>query len=380
MNLSGKFTVKEKDLLYVIDRHNPRECPKCLFTSDIAYIPLSGNCEYCNLQDQLRAAANPELWAPLLEKIKRAGENKQHDVLIGISGGEDSSIMLYMAVKVWNLRPLVIHFNNRTNRSEADSNIRVLTKSLNVNFIEYFVDQREYDDLCDSFLLAGVQDADIPNDIAMAKLMYSAARQYGIKYILNGHDFAREGSSPAAWSYMDALYVQSVYTAWTGKKLKNYPLYTFWDQIMSGILGIKQVRPFHFMPNLDRASILQTLKAIGWQDYGGKHNENIYTAFVGNFLLPRKFKIDKRRTYLSAQIREGYIDKEYAKEILKEPAEFNLLDLGDRGPHIMKIVDYSKRGNRNNYDRYNFKKWKPVIWLLYKMGIVAKTFFYKYTQ
>ena len=360
----------------------PRECPRCLFNADFANVPPNGQCNYCDLQDQLRAEANPSLWQPLLNKIKRAGENKPYDVQIGISGGEDSSIMLYMAVKVWNLRPLVIHFNNRTNRPEADSNIRVLTKALNVNFIEYFVDQKEYDALCDAFLLAGVQDADIPNDIAMAKLMYSAARQYGIKYILNGHDYAREGSSPSAWSYMDARYVRSVFKTWgrLGNKLKNYPLYTFWDQIMSGILRIKQVRPFHFMPDLDRASVLQTLKAIGWQDYGGKHNENIYTAFVGNFLLPRKFNIDKRRTYLSAQIREGYIDKEYAKEILKTPAEFNLADLGDRGPHILKLVNLSKIGNRLNYDRYDFKRLKPIIWLLYKMGIVARTFFYKYTQ
>lgn len=355
------------------------ECRTCLFDETIAKIHSDGNCEYCHLQTSLRNSADPSAWAPLLEKIKRAGENKPYDVLIGISGGEDSSVMLYMAVKVWNLRPLVIHFNNRTNRPEADNNIRVLTKALNVNFIEYFVDQKEYDDLCDSFLMAGVQDADIPNDIAMAKLMYTTARENGIKYILNGHDFAREGSSPAAWSYMDALYVQSVYKSWTGKTLKNYPLYTFWDQIVSGFLGIKQVRPFHFMPDLDRASVLQTIKAIGWQDYGGKHNENIYTAFVGNLLLPYKFGIDKRRTYLSAQIREGYIDKEYAKEILATPAEFNVDDLGERRDRIMKLMNFSKKGNRNLYARYNFKRWKPVIWLLYKMGIVAKTFFYKYT-
>lgn len=354
------------------------ECPRCLFTSDIAVIGEK-QCNYCDLQDQLRANAKPEDWQPILNKIKKSGKGKQYDCLIGISGGEDSSVMLYLAVMVWGLRPLVIHFNNRTNRPEADNNIRVITKFFGVNFVEYFVNQQEYDNLTDAFLQAGLQDADIPNDIAMAKLMYTAARENGIKYILNGHDFAREGSSPAAWSYMDAKYVQSVYKKSTGKDLKNYPLYTFWDQIVSGLIGIKQVRPFHYMPNVDRASVLKRLKAIGWKDYGGKHNENIYTAFVGNYLLPKKFNIDKRITYLSAQIREGYISKEYAKEILEKPSEFDLSDLGDRKGHILGLISL-KKGTRDSYSRYNFRKWKVVIWLLAKLNIVPYTFFKKYAQ
>ena len=354
------------------------ECSRCLFTSDIAKINLeTKQCEYCELQDKLRANANPEDLLPMLTQIREAGKGKQYDCLIGISGGEDSSVLLFMAVRIWGLRPLVIHFNNRWNRPEADNNIKVLTKNLNVNFIEYFVDQKEYDDLTNSFLLAGVQDADIPNDIAMAKLMYTTARQHRIKYILNGHDFAREGSSPSAWSYMDAKYVQSVYKKWMHKELENYPLYTFWDQIVSGIIGIKQVRPYHYMPDLNRNEILKELAAIGWLDYGGKHNENIYTAFIGNYLLPRKFKIDKRRTYLSAQIREGYITKEYASEVLQDPADFEINDLGDRQWEILDLVNL-RMGNRNEYERYNFKAWKPLIWVLMRLKIVPYTFYKKY--
>lgn len=355
-----------------------KECPRCLFDSTIAVIPEGKQCNYCDLQDYLRQSSKEEDWWPILEDIRKSGNGKQYDVLIGISGGEDSSVLLYNAVNAWGLRPLVIHFNNRTNRPEADNNIRVLTKLLNVNFIEYFVDQGEYDDLCDSFLRAGVQDADIPNDIAMAKLMYTTARNYGIKYILNGHDFAKEGSSPKAWSYMDAKYVESVYFTHTGRKLKNYPLYTFWDQIVSGIIGIKQVRPFHYFPNADRSLILSVLKAHGWQDYGGKHNENIYTAFVGNYLLPKKFCIDKRRTYLSAQIREGYITKEQARVILAIPAEFKTSDLGPRENHILRIANMSKKGSRDNYAKYNFKRWRPLVWILAKLKIVPYTMLAKY--
>jgi hypothetical protein len=351
------------------------ECRTCLFDSSIAKIHSDGECEYCKLQTELRNNSRAEDWPGSLQKIK--GKGKRYDCLIGISGGEDSSVLLYLAVKVWNLRPLVIHFNNRTNRPEATNNIKILTEKLNVNFIEYFLDKKEYEDLTDSLLRAGVPDADIGNDVCMSKMMYSAAKDNGIKYILNGHSFREEGSSPKVWSVIDYTYLNSVYKRWNGKDLKNYPLLTVWDQIWGAVIGIRQVRPYHYHDH-GRAEVINQLKKIGWKDYGGKHNENIYTAFIGNYVLPKKFGIDKRKTYLSAHIREGKMTKEYAREILATPAEFNLDDLGERKDHLLKLVDYSPIGRRDYYEMTNFKRLKPVFWLLMKFGILPVTAYRKY--
>jgi hypothetical protein len=348
------------------------ECATCLFTSDIAKMHDDGECEYCKLQTQLRDQKR-EPWDHVVHRIKEKGKGKQYDCLIGISGGEDSSCLLYMAVKAWGLRPLVIHFNNRTNRPEADNNMKVLTEYLNVNFTQYFVDKKEYEAICDAFLINGLPDADIVNDIAMAKLMYTAARENGIKYILNGHDFKNEGSSPKAWSRIDSTYIKSVY----GKEIKNYPLYTVWDQIISGFLGIQQVRPYHYSDH-NREEVLYHLNAIGYKDYGGKHNENIYTAFVGSYLLPRKFNIDKRRTYLSAQIREGKITKEAAKEILKTHPSFDMADLGARQGYIERLCNIAIKRPRSAFKSTNFKRYRVIFWVLMKLKIVPFTMWKKY--
>jgi hypothetical protein len=355
-----------------------KECPRCLFTSDIAVIGEK-QCNYCDLQDQLRANANPGDWPIILREIKAKGERKQYDCLIGISGGEDSSVLLYLSVVVWGLRPLVIHFNNRTNRPEANHNIKLLTEQLSVNFIEYFLDLNEYNRLTDALLKAGVPDCDIANDVCMSKMMYQAAKDNGIKYILNGHDFRAEGSSPKAWSFIDYTYLNSIYKTYNGHDLKNYPLLTVWDQIWGAIIGIKQVRPYHYADH-NRISVVNTLKSWGWQDYGGKHNENIYTAFIGNHVLPKKFGIDKRRTYLSAQIREGVTSKATAKEILKKPANFDLHDLGDRRKHILSLVETSPIGSRDRFKQTNFKLYKPLFWVLMKLGILPFTAYRKYCQ
>jgi len=355
-----------------------KQCPRCLFTEDIAVIGPT-QCNYCDLQDQQRKNSNPDDWDDVLWKIKSEGKGRKYDALIGISGGEDSSVLLYLAIKVWRLRILAIHFDNRSNRPEANHNIDLITRKLNVPFIRYYVNQNEYSLLNDAFLAAGLPDADIPNDIAMARLIDTTCKQYGIKYILAGHDYRREGSSPVAWSYMDAKYIQSVYKAYTGKKLIDYPLYTFWDQITAAIKGVKNIRPYHYS-DFNRYDILDELKNMGWQSYGGKHNENIYTAFVGNYLLPRKFNIDKRRTYLSAQIREGLITKDYANEKLKQPIEFDTDDLGPDKDRILRLMNYSKIGDRNKFERYHFKRWKPLIWLLAKLNIVPSSFYIKYAK
>lgn len=285
--------------------------------------------------------------------------------------------MLYLAVKVWKLRVLVLHINNRTNRPEATNNIQILRDNLNVNFVEYYPAKQEYDDLTDSLLKAGVPDADISNDINMSKITWDYAKFYDIKCTLNGHSYREEGSSPKAWSFLDTTYLKDIYKRFTGKELYWYDTLTLWDQIHSALTGMLRVSPYHYHYH-NRPEIIKELKKMGWRDYGGKHNENIYTAFVGNFLLPNKFGIDKRKTYLSAAIRENKMTKEYAREILATPAEFNLDDLGERKEHILRLADYSKVKPRSDYKQTDYKKLKPVFWLLVKLNVVPQSLYQKY--
>jgi hypothetical protein len=354
------------------------ECSRCLFDDTIATIHEDGICNYCRLQEKL--AENAGDFEPVLKQIRKKG--KQYDSLIGISGGADSSILLYMAVKYWGLNPLVIHMDNRWNTEVADHNMKVLTDHLNVNFIRFYPAKSEYDDLNHAFLFAGLPDADIPNDIAMMKLSYQIADQHGIKYLLLGHDYKREGSTPVKWTYMDSKYIQDVYRKFTGLNIRNYPLISIWDQIIYGLKGIKQVRPFHYEGISDdsvRAEVMKKLEFIGWQSYGAKHCENVYTEYVGAKLLPEKFGIDKRRVYLSARIREGMITKEDAKKEILKKSEFNVDKLGDAGARILNL-SYGHVGKREDYDHYNFKAWRPFIWILAKLKVVPYTFYSKYCK
>lgn len=359
-----------------------KECPRCLFTDDFAIIGEK-QCNYCDLHDQLEDQANPENLPKEIQRIKNKGRGKQYDCIMGISGGLDSSTLLYMAVKVWGLKPLVIHFDNGWNNDIATANMHNLVTKLSVPYIVFGTDTEEYNRLNMAFLNAGLPDADIPNDIAMTKLMYDTAHKYGIKYILNGHCFRTEGSTPKGWTYMDAKYICSVYSKMTGKELKNYPLFTFKDQLYYAWKGIKNVRPFHYLSIDERKQYEERMiNFTGWQSYGGKHCENIYTEFVGSYYLPQLHHIDKRIVYISALVRSQQITKKEGKMKMNAPVEFDLNKLRGYTDEIKGYLNdfESNQKQRIDFDRYNFRKYRLFIWMLAKMKVVPYTFYVKYCK
>lgn len=58
----------------------------------------------------------------IVKKIKRDGKGKKYDIIVGVSGGADSSYLIYLA-KELDLRPLAVHFDNTWNSTIAVENI-----------------------------------------------------------------------------------------------------------------------------------------------------------------------------------------------------------------------------------------------------------------
>lgn len=346
------------------------ECFRCLLTDEVTNID-GIYCDFCEMHDEMDRHT-PAEFEKTVAKIRK---QKGHQVLIGISGGFDSSYLLWYTVKVLGLKPLVLHFNNGWNYPVAEHNMSVLVERLNIDLVRVSADE-EYDRLCGALLLAGVKDADIANDMYMADLMQTVARKYKIKYVFNGHDYRYEGSTPLAWSYMDAKYIRSVYKWAYDTKLKA-PVQTFWKQIWS---GVKQVRPYHYM-DIPLNVRVDTLTHLGLEHYGPKHGENIYTKFIGYYLLPKKWGIDKREIYLSAQIRSGYITKEEAEKELQYGVEFEEEYFGEIERRIGMPIEAAMCAPKQTYkdfDHYNFRRFKPLIWILYKLKLVPYTFYKKY--
>ena len=300
-------------------------CNRCILDSSISDIWFDeiGECKYCKIHDDLENAhpMGPGLKIELdaiIAKIKKAGHNKKYDCIAGVSGGRDSSYTLLTAKKM-GLRPLAVHFDNGWNSDIAVRNIKNACKKLEVDLHTIVADWEEFKDLQVSFLKSSTPDADIPTDYAIYSVLYHMANKEGVKYILNGHSFRTEGTSPISWTYMDPLYVKDVHRKFGKiKKIKSFPHMSVAN--LQYYIWIKKIREFRLMEYIDynKKAVDQVLKnELDWEYYGGHHHENHYTKFFQSYYLPAKFGIDKRKLELSALIRSGQISRKEALSVIE---------------------------------------------------------------
>lgn len=307
-------------------------CSRCVSDTTIPGITFDaqGICNFCKIFEELeeeypQGIKGKQILDDLIQKIKASGKKKRYDCVVGVSGGRDSTYSLYCAVK-WGLRPLAVHFDNGWNSEIAVQNIKNATSKLDVDLYTHVADWEEFKDLQLAFLKASVSDAEIPTDVAIYGTLYKAATKEGIKYIINGHSFRTEGLMPIGWTYMDGRYINNVYKIFgSHKKLKTVPNYTLFDLFYYSFLrGIKTVTPLNYI-EYNQQEVGRILEQeLDWTYYGGHHHESYYTHFFQSFLLPQKFKIDKRKLEYSALIRSGQIDREKAlQQITGHPYPFD---------------------------------------------------------
>jgi hypothetical protein len=109
---------------------NLKVCSKCIYDERVPYITFDENgvCNYCHQLEDLKkeykttTKEGEENFLRIIEKIKKDGKGKKYDCIIGVSGGTDSSYMLYLTKK-WGLRPLAVHYDNTWNSAIATENI-----------------------------------------------------------------------------------------------------------------------------------------------------------------------------------------------------------------------------------------------------------------
>lgn len=264
----------------------------------------------------------------LIENIKLKGKDRDYDCLIGISGGVDSSYVAYL-VKQYGLRPLAIHLDNGWNTELAVSNVEQIVKRLNIDLITHVLDWREFKDIQISFLKSGISNIEIPTDHAIWAVLIQTANKMQIPNIIAGNNIVTESIMPESWLYgsKDSLLIRSIHKKFGMMKMKSYPYLTTIDYINYLLIkGIRWMPILNYIP-YNKAAAKKVLEdELGWRDYGGKHYESIFTRFFHAYYLPKKFGYDLRKSYFSALICSGQMNREEALEELKrQPAESDIL-------------------------------------------------------
>lgn len=374
---------------------NIKICSRCIYDETIPSITFDENgvCNFCKMVDDLKAeyqTGTPEgekRIDEIIEQIKKDGAGKKYDCIIGVSGGTDSSYMVYWAVKK-GLRPLAVHYDNTWNTSIATENIRKVLGKMKVDLYTHVIDNKESDDIFKSFFIAGVPEIEAATDLALAETMYRAAAKYKLKYVLEGHSFIAEGISPLGKNYFDGKYISHIHKTYGKRPMKTYPLMTFTRFLKSTLfLQIKKIRPLWYIEYSKEAAMEFLKKEFGWEYYGGHHLENRMTSFFHGIYCPGKFNIDYRNNSLAASVRAGIMKREDALEeyYLKPP--YVEPELEGYFKKRLELTDEEFTKVMNSKPRYwyefptykkRFEMLRPLFYLLMKADLVPRSFYMKY--
>jgi N-acetyl sugar amidotransferase len=316
-----------------------------------------GMCDYCRNYNKKLSINLSKLHDTKLNrfvsKIKKYGENKKYDCVIGLSGGADSSYLLYYAVKVLKLKPLAYAVDTGWNLNVAIENIEKLVKGLGVDLYTEVINWQEMKDLQRSFFLANVPYQDLPQDHVIFAGIYNFAIKNRIKYVLTGANISTEGvRPPIEWVYFNDLkLIKDIHKKFGSVQLKNLPLTGMlkYKIFYEYFLGMRRVYLLDLI-DYNKENAENVLKDLfNWQKYENKHYENIFTRFYEGYYLLKKFNFDKRKCYLSNLILSNQISKDDAAiALMNNPYDQNLINKDMA--YIAKKLDFSLEEFKNLID------------------------------
>ena len=263
----------------------------------------------------------------LIAKIKKSGEGKKYDCILGLSGGLDSTYMLHLAVKEWGLRPFVFHIDCGWNLPVAEENIRKVCNGLGVELHIEKMDWNELREMQLAWFRTGMEMLDAPQDHAFIALIDRFSRELGVKYIMNGYNICTEiVADPVSWTSDggptgDGTYMKDVIKKYCNIPIKKYTFtsgfkHKFW---IPYVLGVKTLKPLNLVEFTKKEMVETLVKNYGYVPYGQKHFEDLLTKFLEGYWMPKRFGHDIRRAQLSSLVVTGQMTREEALKILEQP-------------------------------------------------------------
>ena len=359
---------------------NYKICSNCVMDSSDSKIKFDeyGVCDHCiTFKNSIQPfwhtdKRGRDKLEDLVKKIKEEGKGKDFDCMMGMSGGIDSSYLLYKMVTEFGLRPLVFHVDAGWNSQIAVNNIEKLVDGLGLDLYTEVINWEEMKDLQLAFFKSGVPHIDVPQDHAFFATMYKFASKYKIKTILTGGNYSTECvRNPLEWMYYqsDSIQLNDIYKKHGTGKLNDYPITNiFWHKIwLPYFKGIKLYRPLDFIPYNKDEAMEKLVEKFGYQKYPQKHFESRFTRFYEGFWLPQRFGYDTRKVQFSSLIltnqmtREEALEKlqneSYTEEQIKEDFEYVSNKLGITTEELYSYFNAPKKtfkDYKSQENIYNF--------------------------
>ena len=323
-------------------------CNRCVMDDTVIDIKFDKNgiCNFCKEAEKkleiIIRKKNDNYFHKVINEAKK-DNNKQFDCIFGISGGLDSSYLLHILIEN-GIRPYVVHLDNGWNTDLAVKNIHNLLDKLNLDLQKtHVINWKEFKSLQRSFLKSGLANFEIPTDHAIFSLLFNLADELNIKYIFHGGNKISESIMPSSWmeSFLDQKLIFSINKLFENTSLESYPTqdyFTLFKRVF--FKKIKYISLLDYIDyDLNKAKSLLNTK-YQWESYKYKHGESFITSFFQEYLLPKKFNIDKRKAHYSSLIISDQLKRSDALQLLKDKPL--LKDLENKIDFVCSKLEFEK--------------------------------------
>ncbi|MDH4135385.1 MAG: hypothetical protein OEW09_01520 [Anaerolineae bacterium] len=307
----------------------------------------AGVCNYCSIHKKPRYKGKEEL-----DKFLGSFRNKggKYDCLVGISGGQDSSYMLYYLAKVCDLRVLAYTADNGFRSDAAKTNVKKMTDILGVELV---IEEHDFLKMCVKHNVSSLLRRPSPRMVQIIccgcrlgglRGLYKCAQENKIPLVALG-----DGTFVEKCYYKRRYFKMDLFEGKSGPLLMLFGLlyemirnpfyltptnmsvyaaeYLYYISPPSGFLGLvypnqKLLRFYHYI-EWDEDKILSTIRTeLNWTKGASASSwrADCKMSLLKNYLLRECFGFTEKEDYLSNLIRENMISREEALERLKNEA------------------------------------------------------------
>jgi len=302
-------------------------CSSCILPANLPGIDLdeNGKCTLCrkgvvNRNDKPHFSRD-QLEGRLQAIITGLRGKGKYDCLVPLSGGKDSSYVLHVAVKKYDLKVLAYNFDNGFQHPQAVKNMRTLVNDLGVDLLVYRPNPHMMRKLFRTFLCKAGEFC-TPCNMLISATKFRLARQNGIKAIMEGTSNSLDpgigGISPAL--YFDRKYYFEVAKGLLTNREKGYyvvPPYTFTALRRLTGLAPQTIDVLNYL-NPSFAEIEETLRGIGWErPHGAMQHGDCLLDPLKDYIIYKKWGCSELTGLYSCLVRNGEMTREKAlKEAL----------------------------------------------------------------
>lgn len=361
---------------------NIKRCSRCILPSSLSYITFDeqGVCIYCRKYekdfedwDSIKKRKEKE-FREILSKAQKL--KRPYDCLVPLSGGKDSTYVLYLCTKVYKLKTLAVSLDNGFLSNPAKENIKNALTNCNADHFYYTINRENSRELFKTFLQ---KTGDFCN-ACMRGINYAieiSLKSFNIPLVIRGSgrrvqyvSQIKELSSLNTASYFGNV-LKGTDSGEKFKRLYSEKHKLEFQKIMSGVSDIFKIpRTFlmRFIPQhigmydyiyLPFTEIIEIIKKeMGWADNSSSvehldcelHDVPFYKDTL------RIPNITKNTFHRSGLIRQGLLNREDAlimeaeelakKEIPKELHKF----LNENGIKYEEYVKYVTDTDKTQYE------------------------------